>query len=230
MMQIDKEKERLQVLTIIVVAFVFMVTVAIIAFVIHQTEPSVHDNPSVTPIALAPPKLPSGWETYVSKAQAFSIGHLSDFTPQESAINVNVVEKAASRDGFEVKFERPGTDMYANELAPLLVKVTNQTLDQAVAGRKALVTESGPNFAIIGQIILQKSLTIAGHAAVRIDEKDVDQTIDQDKLPIAYTTYIFVEGNKQIYTLQTTSQKQNALDESMAQTMLQSFVINKKSS
>lgn len=216
-------KQRIEMTVIVLIAFVIMLIIAAVAFVL-QTDKSAPAPAAVEQVSR--PTLQSGWEYYTNKKYGFTIAHLTAFGALESIVAINYAEPGASRDSFEVDFQQQDPVTNETDHAPLRVRVSSQTLDQAVAGRKAVAAESGPNVAIGSQITRNEPLTVAGHRAVRMDQKDIDQTPGQGRQTIIYTTYIFVAGPKYTYMLETTSLQQGAIDDPTAQTMLASFSID----
>jgi hypothetical protein len=224
MLKITRE-ERNKMGIVILFVFVIMLVVSVVVFVIQNNKPAVNTKVAVSTVQ---PKqaLQNGWKYYDNTQYEFSIAHLTQYSPQESITSIANVEKGIPRDVFNVHFRFDNSATGEIQDAPLEVRVTHQTLDEAVKGRLAIAAEDGPQVAVQSQIIRQESLSVAGHHAIRIDQKDTDKTPGDNRRTVVYTTFVYVEGTKYTYALQTTLLDKGGFDDPIAQTMLATFAIN----
>jgi hypothetical protein len=224
--QIRVRKKRRPVVLFLVIIF-FVGLAALTTYVLIGKFPQTTKPVVIKKVVVPLPTLPAGWERYTSEQNGFSIGHQIGYIPRETVSNVSAVETATTHAGFGVSFQKSNETELSLEFAPIEIRVTHQTLDQAVAGRKSIAAEDH-NVAYKSQITGEQPITVAGKLGTRIDEKDVDQTPriegqTEVRQPDIYRTFVFVESHGLTYALQTTWQQKGDYGLPLTQQMIATF-------
>jgi hypothetical protein len=209
--------KRLKRIETVFAVGVFILAIGAISYINNQLNQPV----IVQSISGQKQSLPAGWEMYVNKQYGFSIGHHSVFKPTESHATLPSNVAATDRDVLSIQFKTK-----SNDLAPLSVNVTAQTLDQAVSLAKSNIANYHKNNDKI-TITKQQSLTVNGSKAIRIDAhiQSANKAVADSDF-----TNLYISANGLVYNIATQLVKAHPFDDADAQTMYTSFdIVAKKS-